>query len=178
MDKLVKIYDKAVTAFAALSALFICIMMMTTVADIIMRKILKQTFIGGMEIIQMSLVCVVYFAVGYTTFKRGQITVDVVKVPFIVVFICNIASVVTGVMFIISLIQQAEVSRGNKGATLNLDIPYWPFMYIAAFGFVMMIFSLIFLILQDARNKRRGVDIGSFVESDDVSSLDGGARKK
>jgi TRAP-type C4-dicarboxylate transport system permease small subunit len=166
MDKLIKIYESFVKLLAILSAVAICVMMMVTVIDIFMRAVLNDSLTGGTEIISMTMVCVVYFGVGYTTFRRGMITVDVLKVPFFIVFTCNLLSVITGFMFIISLMQQAGVAYMRGGGTLRLHIPNWPFMYIAAFGFAMILLSLIVVMATDVRNKRRGVDIGSYTEGD------------
>jgi TRAP-type C4-dicarboxylate transport system permease small subunit len=149
-------------------------MMMVTVVDIFMRAVLNDSLTGGTEIISMTMVCVVYFGVGYTTFKRGMITVDILKVPFVVVMICNILSLITGSVLIMALLQQAHVALVRGGGTLRLHIPNWPFMYITAFGFAMMLLSLIILMIEDVKNKKLGINIGSVVDggNDGFSEFD------
>ncbi|MDR2487415.1 MAG: TRAP transporter small permease [Clostridiales Family XIII bacterium] len=175
MEKMIKAYGFFAKVLAILSAGGICVMMMVTVIDIVMRNVLNQALTGSTEIISMTMVAVVYFGVGYTTYQRGMITVDVLKVPFVVVFFCNLLSIVTSVVFILSLLQQAGVALMRGGGTLRLHIPNWPFMYIAAFGFAMMALSLLMLMVMDAKNKRRGIDIGSYVEGASDAGVVGGA---
>lgn len=166
VDKIIKTYGIIAKILAILSAAFICVMMMVTVVDIIMRTFLNDSLTGGTEIISMTMVCVVYFAVGYTTFQRGMITVDIIKVPFVVVMIANALSIITSIALMIALLQQAYVAFTTGGGTLRLQIPNWPFMYITAFGFAMMVLSIVVLMIWDVRNKRVGIDIGKVSESD------------
>jgi len=175
MEKFIKGYGIFAKGLAIASACAICLMMMVTVIDIFMRNVLNDSLTGGTEIISMTMVAVVYFGVGYTSYKRGMITVDVLKVPFVVVTALNIASMVTSVFFIMSLMQQAAVAYVRGGGTLRLHIPNWPFMYITAFGFMMMMASMAVLIMMDVRNKKRGIDIGSIADGTEALEAEAAA---
>jgi hypothetical protein len=67
---------------------------------------------------------------------------------------------------VLALLQQAAVAFSRGGGTLRLHIPNWPFEYITAFGFVVMIISLLVCMREDFQLKKRGVNIGSYVEGD------------
>jgi TRAP-type C4-dicarboxylate transport system permease small subunit len=153
MRKVVKGYEYLAKGFAIVSGISICAMMMVTVVDIFMRTTMNGSLTGGTEIVSMLMVCVVYFGVGYTAFKRGMITVDIIKVPYFIVFIMNILSLITGIVLIMSLLQQAGVALARGGGTLRLHIPNWPFMYITAFGFMTVLLSLVILTVLDFKNK-------------------------
>jgi TRAP-type C4-dicarboxylate transport system permease small subunit len=164
MEKVIKAYGYVAKGFAIMSGIAICVMMMVTVADIFVRAVMNSSITGGTEIVGMLMVCVVYFGVGYTAFKRGMITVDIVKVPFCVVLAMNVLSFVTGIVLIMALLQQAGVALARGGGTLRLHIPNWPFMYVTAFGFATILLSLIVLVIEDFKNKKSGIDIGGHAD--------------
>jgi TRAP-type C4-dicarboxylate transport system permease small subunit len=176
MNKIIKLYEGFTKALALLSSFCICLMMLVTVVDIVMRNVFNDSLTGGTEIVTMTMVAVVYLAVGYTTIQRGQITVDVLKVPFWVVFVCNIICLITSCVFIYAIARQGLASLARGGGTLRLHIPNWPFMFITAFGFLTMMLSLIVIMLRDINNKRQGIDIGSAADGFNVdqSALNNG----
>jgi TRAP-type C4-dicarboxylate transport system permease small subunit len=164
VEKVIKGYAYVAKGFAVMSGISVCVMMTVTVADIFMRAVMNSSITGGTEIVAMVMVCVVYFGVGYTAFKRGMITVDIIKVPFYVVLSMNVLSFITGVVLIIALLQQAGVALARGGGTLRLHIPNWPFMYITAFGFMTVLLSLVVLIIADFKNKKLGIGIGGYTD--------------
>lgn len=61
-----------VLAVAALAA-----MMLVTIVDVTLRNTVSQLVLGGVELVQLALVAVVFFALPETFLRNEQITIDV-----------------------------------------------------------------------------------------------------
>lgn len=140
---MIKKIDKCLSAFTyalgILSGVGVIVIMLLTVADVIMRRVLLTSIIGSYEIVERLLLISVFgtFALAQTSRSHVHVTLLVSRLPK------ALGMAVFGVLGLLStfaagfcgyaLIQQGIESFNLKTTTAVLQWPLYPFFYIAAF---------------------------------------------
>ena len=136
---------------AYIGAVFMLVMILSTVIDVFCRKVVTHTYPGATEIVSYMLTAVVYCGVGYCAMGRGMITIDLFKTGKVMTVINNFLCVIAGSVIIYATTVQAFASKAVGGSSLRLQIPKWPFMLVTAFGFLVMCVILILQTLEDVK---------------------------
>ncbi len=133
-----------------ISLVSLLLMMLLTVADVIMRKLFNNSILGTVEVTEMMMIVLIFFALARTEDLNGNVKVDLV--------ISRLSSraqagfdiftqLVCWLLFVIATIAclvYAENMRLSGEVSQDLHIPIWPFVYFIAFGTAML--SLMLLI--------------------------------
>jgi TRAP-type C4-dicarboxylate transport system permease small subunit len=151
-----------------LGAVALIIITLTTVADVILRAFFNSGMTGSIEIVSYFLTAIVYFGVGYCSLKKGMITVELFKPPRVVVYVHQVLCMLMSSVIIYAATSQAFFSHGSGAGSLRLHIPKWPFMLITAFGFLMMVLTMLVNMINDIAEQRRiGLSISDALDNAD-----------
>ncbi|MDR1320590.1 MAG: TRAP transporter small permease [Gracilibacteraceae bacterium] len=129
--------------YVSLVALFIAMIFMTL--DVVIRVVLGGGIIGNFEIVQILMVFIIYFALGYTQIQGKHIEVDLIKsllpktIEKILDTILSAFCIVAGVIMVwSSLINVQDVFR-DQLETASLGIPLYPFYGVVCFGSIVLL---------------------------------------
>lgn len=129
-------------------------MMFLVIADIIMRYGMESPLVGGYEIVEFLMACVVPMGVAYCAHKREHIAVDILydRLPNAVqkllsIFTSFITALLTAIIAFYS-IHTAVDSYHSQFASVVLRIPKYPFEGWVALGLVVLwvVFTLDFIL--------------------------------
>jgi TRAP-type C4-dicarboxylate transport system permease small subunit len=123
------------------------LMCMTSI-HVLLRKFTPWSIPGSIELTELSLVVIVFCAVGYLQSQNGHVRVDMFvgmlpkRAQHFISFVILLLSAVTLVgMFYAALLQiTAQLNSGL--ATSVLRIPIWPFVIISCIGILLYAVSL------------------------------------
>ncbi|MDR0850904.1 MAG: TRAP transporter small permease [Clostridiales Family XIII bacterium] len=179
MEKITKGFEKFTIFCCILGAVAVVVLTMTTVIDVFLRTTIRGGFGGSVELVSALLTAVVYFGAGYCTLKQGMIVVDLFKIPRPIEIFHEILSIIMSLIIVYSTTGAAFFSMHTGVASLRLGIPKWPFMFITAFGFLVMAVALLINLINDEIDRKRLANAlleGQLEDSDeDVSAIEGGA---
>jgi TRAP-type C4-dicarboxylate transport system permease small subunit len=155
LDKFTKGFEKLTVFCCILGAIAVTALTMTTVIDVVLRNAIHGGFGGAVELVSSLLTAVVYFGAGYCTLTRGMIVVDLFNVPRPIVMFNEIVSIIMGGIIVYCTTIAAFFSMHTGVASLRLGIPKWPFMFITAFGYLIMSIALIINLINDERERKQ-----------------------
>ncbi len=131
------------------AAVLACLMFFIT-ADVVLRYVFAKPIAGSFELVELSMMLIVFLGIAYTYVKKGHISIDLVVSVFpprarIIAdaAICFIGFAVTALMTRqIFLLAMNDMAKGQVTSTLG--IPIYPARFVAALG--MAVFCLALLI--------------------------------
>ena len=125
-------------------------LMMMTVFDVLLRYF-SASIIGGTEISSSMMVCIVFLGIAWCALKGEHITVDIIagrlsrRAQNILSSIDNLVTLVLGLLIASQSFSQGMFAREMELKSLMLEIPRYPFLIIAAFGFLLLSIAMIIL---------------------------------
>lgn len=125
------------------------VMVLTTVADVLLRFFLDRPIRGTFELTEFLMIIVVFFAMGYTAMLRGHIVIQILgsRLPERPRAICDSIADLISIGFCCLIIwqgvAQAEITRLRHDISGVTNIPLSPFFYVLVFGSALM--CLVFL---------------------------------
>lgn len=133
----------------------IAVMMLITVADVAGRYIFGQPVLGTYELSEFMLVIVVFFTIAHCELLRGHVTIDLAvlrlrqRAQDIINSIMYFFFLVLFIVLTWRLVVYATEQHGGY-LTGALEIPVFPFIYVAALGcgllsLVVLMHFLLFL---------------------------------
>lgn len=159
-------YIKVVYSFAGkcgfLGALMLIILMLLTVGDVILRYFFNAPILGSYELTEFILVAMVFFAIPWATAKKANVRVDlfVGRLPLKVRSIFNIVtcflSVFVTALFAWYTVPQAIYIWRLYTVSDMLEIPFYPFYFIVAFGFFVLFFVLVANLIEFIKDMVKG----------------------
>jgi TRAP-type mannitol/chloroaromatic compound transport system permease small subunit len=127
-----------------ISWLVLFAMMILTVADVLMRKLFDNSILGTVEVTELMMVIIVFFALANTEIADGHIKVDLVvgrlgkkaqaRFDVLTQFICFVLFC----FFTVSAVVYAFSMKDSGEVTQDLWIPIYPFVYFMALGCAML----------------------------------------
>ena len=137
---------------ARISMVTLFLMMILISADVFGRYCLNRPITGSGDIIQQSMVIVVFFALAFTTFDKGHVTVGLFtsRLSNLPRAVLNCATSFVS-LIIISLITWRLFARGWTlltqdsiaiERTQTISLPITPFIIVAAIGLLLSCFEL------------------------------------
>ncbi|MFC1910818.1 TRAP transporter large permease subunit [Chloroflexota bacterium] len=122
-------------------AMVILVMMMLLVTiDVILRYSINQPVQGSPEIIEVMLVCVVFFILAQTQAKKKHATAEAVTTHLSKLTQSSINTATYFISMLFSALvtwrlgEQALIVLSKTDTTATLRIPIYPFVFVAAFG--------------------------------------------
>jgi TRAP-type C4-dicarboxylate transport system permease small subunit len=143
------------------AAVILFAMMLLTVADVALRKILSRGILGTLELTEFMMVGLVFFSLARVEMLERNITVDLIAKymsPRIRLVWAMLTRLVCAVFFglaTVSLLVYAQAILGSHEATVDLLIPRYPFVYAAAAGCAFLAIVLLVKCLTDVRELRK-----------------------
>ena len=119
-------------------------MMLLTVTDVVGRRAFNQPVYGAYEISEFMLVIVVFFSIVHCEFLKGHVTIDLVVSRFrqrtqdIIDTIMYLIFLVTSCLLIWRLWLYGTAVLRNNIVSGVLEIPVYPFVFVAALGCVLL----------------------------------------
>jgi TRAP-type C4-dicarboxylate transport system permease small subunit len=143
------------------AALVLFAMMLLTVADVAMRKILSKGILGTLELTEFMMVGLVFLSLGRVEMLDRNITVDLAAKyvnPRTRTALAMITRLVCSVFFGLAtaaLLVYAQSIQGSHEATVDLLIPRYPFVSGAAAGCAVLALVLLMKCLTDLLEFRK-----------------------
>ncbi|MDP6173425.1 MAG: TRAP transporter small permease [Rhodospirillales bacterium] len=130
-----------------MAAVGLAIMMFLTLFDVVGRAF-DHPIAGTVEVTELIMGMMIYLAIGYTTFLRGHIRVDIVIThlsPRVQAYL-DLITITIGLIFagLISwrLFLQAQSRVSNNDLTQIWEWPVWPAAWVMAIASLLMVTSL------------------------------------
>lgn len=130
-------------------------MMMLTVADVVLRKLFSKGILGTLEISEFMMVGLVFFALARVEVLGRNISVDLVlknmnrRVRLMVDMITRLICFILSILVTASLLVYAWAMKASHEATMDLWVPRYPFIYMAAAGCAVLALVLLMRCLKD-----------------------------
>ena len=128
-------------------------MVLLVVADVVLRRALNSPLSFSFELIEVMLVVAVFFAVAYTGSQRGHASIDLLVSRFpqkaraiIHVFIYLISVGIYSLIAWRTFLHGIHIEDIGQ-ATALLGIPYYPFVFVVAFGTILLVLVLLAQLL-------------------------------
>ncbi len=152
-DFLAKIIYPTSRIVNIVGAIVLAMMMFLVAADVTLRYGIDRPILGSVELVELMMIIVVFLAVAYTASQRGHVAIELVtsRFPQRAQAILDVFTSFLSLFFIVLVIWRS-ILRGNTmwhdhHVTTVLSIPVFPFLYIIAFGCLLLAIVLIANIL-------------------------------
>ena len=133
-------------------------MMMMTVVDVIMRYFFRRPIIGSEEISTLLMVCVVFLGIAWCALKDGHISVDIITGKLSKrgrAFLNGFDNILTFALALIiawrTFLEAMSVKKMDVNSPL-LSIPRYPFIFVTAFGFLLLFFAALILFIRNVKS--------------------------
>ena len=157
MKKIRDTVGKVVNGISYISMAVCFVMVFVVAIDVILRKVSGQRFSisGSNEFSSYFLIVIVMLAIPVMQVKKGHVWVNM----FVDMFPAKLNKIWMGVVLFIeavvsaalcyAAVQQAITLLGNGRATDVLNMPWWPFAIVCAFGFLELTVLLVIDCIQN-----------------------------
>lgn len=141
---------KIAHALNSIGVVIIFLLMLLTVADVVLRKIFNKGILGTLEISEFMMAAVVFFSLAEGELKDRNVNVDLLvnrlslKNRAIIDAIVKIIGFVLYCFITFSVFSYAFLMKSSGEVSLDLWLPKYPFIYIAAVA--LIIFSVVLLV--------------------------------
>ncbi len=132
----------------------IAVLMILTVSDVVGRRVFNHPLSGAFELTQLMMVIVVFFTIVHCEFARGHIALDIM-VSRLRPRTQNIIASFTYVFFLVAfcfltwnLIQYAMRVWLKSLTSGILQVPIFPFVFVAALGCALLSLLVLIHLLQ------------------------------
>jgi TRAP-type C4-dicarboxylate transport system permease small subunit len=158
MKKMEKFIRLIIEASGIVGVAILLAMMMMTVVDVIMRYFFRRPIIGSVEISVSLMVCIVFLGIGWCALNDGHISVDIITGKLSKrgrAFLNSFDNIVTFVLALIiawrSFLEAVSVKKMDVNSPL-LGIPRYPFVFVTAFGFLLLFFAALILFIRNVKS--------------------------
>ena len=145
-----KVLHRATSIFSKVGQVILMAMVLLTITDVILRRIFNHPLSSSLELSQVMLVIVVFSSVAYCGIKRGHVRIDALTSQFSpkIQTILKSMTGLFGVLLFSAMgwgsIVLALDKLANQSVTGILPIPVYPFVFLVAFGSILL--ALILLV--------------------------------
>ena len=137
-----------------ISCALIFVLMIFMTADVIKQVITGSGFLGSYELVEIMLVCIVYFAFCYTQTVGKHIAVDLIKdnLPIVVQKVLDIiialATLLAGYLMIVCSWKNVFDIMGDGLETPTLGIPLYPCYAVVFVGSCLLEFAFLMTFVE------------------------------
>jgi len=128
------------------------VLMMITVVDVFMRYVFRNPIAGGLELVELAMVCLSAAALAWRAYDAGHIKVDL--------FVGRLSprgqkafdglsyglALVVALLVATQSVRQALFAHRLNASTSTLHIPQWPFYLVLAAGYTLFFLAVAGLI--------------------------------
>ena len=145
-----KVLHTTTTIFGKVGQFILMAMVLLTIVDVVLRRIFNHPLSSSLELSQVMLVIVVFSSVAYCGIKSGHVTIDALTSRFSpkIQAILNSITGLFGVLLFSAMgwgsMVLAMDKLSNHSVTGILPIPIYPFVFLVAFGSILL--ALILLV--------------------------------
>jgi TRAP-type C4-dicarboxylate transport system permease small subunit len=160
MKKVEKFIRSIIEASGIVGVIFLLAMMMMTVADVVLRYFFRRPIVGSVEISTLLMVCVVFLAIAWCALKDGHISVDIITSKLSKrgrAFLNGFDNLLTFALALIiawrTFVEATSVKKMDVNSPL-LGIPRYPFIFVTAFGFLLLFFAALILFIRNVKSMK------------------------
>ena len=158
MKKAEKFIRFIIEASGIVGVVILLAMMMMTVVDVILRYFFLRPIIGSVEISIILMVCVVFLGIAWCALNDGHISVDIVTGKLSKrgrAILNSFDNIVTFALALLiawrSFLEAVSVKEMEVTSPL-LGIPRYPFVFVTAFGFLLLFFAALILFIRNVKS--------------------------
>lgn len=117
--------------------------MMVTVVDIILKLFTTARILGNTELVELSMIIMMYLSFGMTQLENGHVRVDMFVNKFPPKFRCFLNGIIQVVCCIFAILiatqqfKQISVNMAAGTSSAVLHIPYYPFSVVMTIGMIL-----------------------------------------
>jgi len=158
MKKAEKSIRWIIEASGIVGVVILLAMMMMTVVDVIMRYFFRRPIIGSVEISIILMVCVVFLGIAWCALNDGHISVDIItgklskKGRAILNSFDNIVTFALALLIAWRSVLEAVSVKEMEVTSPLLGIPRYPFVFVTAFGFLLLFFAALILFIKNVKS--------------------------
>jgi TRAP-type C4-dicarboxylate transport system permease small subunit len=142
MKKLIQILEWSIQKFIYVGGAIILLVMLYTTLNVILR-VLGYPLPGDIEIIVTALVCIIYSTIAYCAVANNHIRIDLFKKWPWMDHVNNVIAFITGLVISIQAFKKVGTAARMHVTSTLLGIPRAPFLFIAAFGFLLFALAVV-----------------------------------
>lgn len=153
--KILNAYKKFSNLVFNISCVLIFILMVFMTADVIKQVFTGSGFLGSYEIVEIMMVCIVYFAFCYTQIVGKHIAVDLIKnnlpvlVQKILDIIISLATIAAGYLMIYCSWKNIFSVWEDGFESPTLGIPLFPFYAVVFFGSCLLELAFVMTLIEN-----------------------------
>ena len=150
LSKIAGAVDTIIKSLSAAACVVIAILALVVVSHIVGRFLFKQPLLGIVELVEIMMVIIGFFAIGYTAIKRGHVHVDLVisrlsrRTQAVLLRIAFFLS--TGVFAVITyqgIVNTIYYTQHLGQTTTVLSVPFAPLRFVMALGCLLLCLRLL-----------------------------------
>ena len=152
--------DAAAGLLNRLSAGILFAMMLLTMADVVLRKVLSRGILGTLELTEFMMAGVVFLALAQTERLDRNVQMDLVMQRFrprarmLTAMVTRAICILFCIVMTTSALVYADAIRTSGEVSLDLWIPKYPFIYAVAAGWALLALVLLMKCLAALREIR------------------------
>jgi len=141
--------DAAAGLLNRLSAGILFAMMLLTMADVVLRKVLSRGILGTLELTEFMMAGVVFLALAQTERLDRNVQMDLIMQRFrprarmLAALVTRTICILFCVVMTMSTLVYADAIRTSGEVSLDLWIPKYPFIYAVAAGWALLALVLL-----------------------------------
>ena len=145
-------------AVRGISLVLLALMIVTPLAQIVMRGVFNVPMAGAEELARYFLICLTFIAASYVTHEGGQIRMEELQalLPPQPRWILQLVIELAGIALFGTLFVAGVVTIGNNlnNQTATLEMPFWLFMGPLVVGSALLVIETFMTLVHTWRRKR------------------------
>lgn len=127
-----------------LSWIMLFVLMAMTALDLFLRNFSNSSILGSVELTELMMVIIVFCSLAQCEADDGHIRIDLIMDKFgpktrtIADAFTQAVCTIIFCLMSVSIFRHAENMKGYGEVTMDLNLPLYPFIYIASFGCIVM----------------------------------------
>lgn len=148
----------------AIAGIGLCIMMVTVVADVVLRAVFNTPVQGAYDVVSISLLIMTFFGMAPVIASRGEILIDLIDgmLPAAGLRVIAVISALLGLgmfgFFGWSMIAPAMDAWNWGERSLELGIPKWPLWVVAFVGLLGIAWAYVLQLRSSVRSAPQAPD--------------------
>jgi TRAP-type C4-dicarboxylate transport system permease small subunit len=141
--------DRLTRVLSYVGIVFLMAMMLVSVIDVVGRTVLNSPLPGSYELVEFTLIGTVFFCLGHIQMVGGNISVEVLvdmlpkRAQNVVQLVTTVVATALFAYFSWASIQQAQDIARSGAASGVLNIPFAPFTFLLAMGYIVLTLVLV-----------------------------------
>ncbi len=156
-----RVWEPVVRILSIIGVCFVAFMMVVTVADVVLRWSLNSPIKGAIEIVQYTMILVVFLTIPYVQYKKAHVSIGLLvdklpqKTQAVIGSLVYILSLgIIGLMTSAAFIYFRRIWEAERYTTV-LGMPISPFQLILTFGLFMLFVTILLGLLHSISEGRR-----------------------